>query len=57
MTVNPDITVDGRFTREGISVSVYDENGHVVDETWFTYDEIEERKGDEESDFTFEIDM
>lgn len=24
-------------------------------ETWFTYDEMEARAGDEESDFTFEL--
>lgn len=52
---NPDYTVDGRFTQEGLSVSVYDEQANVVDETWFTWDEIEELKSEEGSDFTMEI--
>ena len=49
------ITVDGRFTSEGISVSVYAPDGSVLDETWFTYDEIEEMKSDGQSHFTFEL--
>jgi hypothetical protein len=57
MTEMPDVTVDGRFTNDGLSVSVYDDNGTVLDETWFTWDEVEERKGDEQSDFTFELDL
>lgn len=48
-------TVDGRFTPEGVSVSVYDDDGSVVDETWFTWDEVENRKGISQSDFTFEL--
>lgn len=50
-----DITVDGRFTSEGISVSAYDEDGDVLDETWFTWGEVEDLKGLNESAFTFEI--
>lgn len=55
MTNAPDFTVDGRFTSEGISVSVYDEDAILVDETWYTWDEVEEMKSDEESHFTFEL--
>lgn len=47
--------VDGRFTSEGISVSAYSDDGALLEETWFTYDEIEEMKSDEESHFTFEL--
>lgn len=51
----PLYTVDGRFTHEGVSVSVYEDGGErVFDESWFTWDEVEERKGNG-SDFTFEI--
>ena len=55
MTDNPDFTVDGQFTRDGLSVSVYDEDGAVVDETWFTYEEMDERSINDFSDFTFEL--
>lgn len=54
---NPDVTVDGRFTADGLSVSAYDKDGNVLDETWFTWTEIEELKGADGSDFTFEIDI
>lgn len=47
--------VDIRFTLEGFSASVYGENNQVVDESWFTWDEVDELKSDEESHVTFEI--
>lgn len=47
------VVVDGRFTSEGISVSAYNEDGSLFDEAWFTYDEMDDLKGDG-SDFTFE---
>lgn len=56
MTDNPDLTVDGQFTSEGLSVSVYSEDGSVLEETWFTHDEIEARAEESASDFTFEFD-
>lgn len=49
------VTVDGRFTSEGISVSAYDDDGNVLDEAWFTWDEVDEMKSDGESHFTFEL--
>lgn len=51
----PSYTVDGRFTPGGVSVSVYDGDGNVVDEAWFTWDETEERRTISQSDFTFEL--
>jgi len=57
MADNPDVTVDGRFTSDGLSVSMYTEDGIVLDEAWFTYEEMEELQGDEESNFTFEIEL
>lgn len=48
--------VDGRFTDEGISVSAYGNDGATVrDETWFTWDEAQERSETSDSDFTFEL--
>ena len=47
-------TVDIRFTSEGISASAYTEEGVLVDEAWFTWDEVEEMKSDEMSHITFE---
>lgn len=47
--------VDIRFTSEGISASAYDSDGKVVEESWFTWDEVEEMKSDEESHITFEL--
>ena len=46
-------TVDIRFTQEGISASAYDD-GCLVDEMWFTWDEVEELKSNEESRITFQ---
>lgn len=54
--MNPRYTVDGRFTTEGLSVSVYDSDGNLVDEAWFTHDEIDSLAGGPGSDFTFELD-
>lgn len=54
----PTFTVDIRFAGDGFSVSVYDwRDGEptVYDEAWHTWAEVEERKGDESSDVTFEI--
>lgn len=52
----PEFTVDIRFALEGISVSVYTDGGAaVVDESWYTWDEVDELKGNEESDITFEL--
>lgn len=49
-------TVDIRFTNEGFSASVYTGEGNAVeDEAWFTWDEVEEMKSDEESHITFEL--
>jgi len=48
-------TVDGRFTHEGISISVYGEDNEVIDEIWYTWDEVENMKGVSQSDFTFEL--
>lgn len=53
----PEFIVDGRFTAEGLSVSVYDEDGRVHDEAWFTYDEMEELATISESAFTFELEV
>lgn len=51
----PDVIIDGRFTGEGVSVSAYGDSGAtVLDEAWFTWAEVEDRKG-EGSDFTFEL--
>ena len=47
--------VDIRFTLEGFSASVYGENNQVVDESWFTWAEVDELKSDEESHVTFQI--
>lgn len=55
MTDNPDITIDGRFTPEGLSVSVYDADGNVLDEAWFTHAEISTLANEDGSDFTFEF--
>lgn len=52
---DPEFVVDGRFTSEGLSVSAYTYGGNVLDESWFTYDEIELLANDEESNFTFEL--
>jgi hypothetical protein len=52
---SPDIIVDGQFTPEGLTVSVYDDDGNVLDETWFTWDEVEDRRSPDFSDFTFEL--
>lgn len=53
----PDFIVDGRFTSEGLSISIYDDNGNVEDETWFTWAEIEDRKEISQSDLTFELEV
>lgn len=47
--------VDIRFAIEGLSASVYGENNRVVDETWFTWSEVETLKSDEASHVTFEL--
>lgn len=52
-----EVIVDGQFNNEGLSVSVYDEDGNVRDETWLTHAEIDERKDESSSDFTFEIEI
>lgn len=51
--VNRICRVDGKFTPEGIGVTAYDDTGAVVDETWFTWDEVEEMKHPTELAFTF----
>lgn len=49
-------TADGRFTSEGFSLSVYTwPDMNVEEEVWFTWDEVDDRKGDEQSDFTFRL--
>jgi hypothetical protein len=48
-------TVDIRFTTEGISASVYGDDNQVIDEAWFTWDEVDQMKSDEESHVTFEL--
>lgn len=55
MSDNPDVTVDGRFTDEGLSVTAYDSDGGVLDEAWFTHAEIDDLAGTDGSDFTFEL--
>lgn len=53
---DPRFTVDVRFHIKGISISVYEgEDNEIHDETWFTWDEVEEMKSDEESHVTFEL--
>ena len=51
---NPDATVDIRFTPDGFSASMYDEDAMLLDESWYTWDEIEDLKTYEESQITFE---
>ncbi|MEZ3117834.1 hypothetical protein RYH80_18105 [Halobaculum sp. MBLA0147] len=48
-------TVDGRIVDEGISVSVYDSDNAVVNETWVTDAEIEDLRDRDGSAFTFSI--
>lgn len=57
MTDNPDVTVDGRFTPDGISISVYGSDGTVQEEVWFSNEQVEARAEESASDFTFEFDM
>lgn len=45
--------VDIQFTPDGISASAYKAGNHLHDEAWFTWDEVEELKSDEESHITF----
>lgn len=52
-----EVIVDGKFNNEGLSVSAYDGDGNVRDETWLTHAEISERKDQSSSDFTFEIEI
>lgn len=56
MMSNPDCTVDTRFTPEGISISMYDADGNLLDESWHTWAEVEEMKADDRSHVTFEYD-
>lgn len=60
MTKNPKYLVVGQFTPEGVSVTVYGEKNQVIDETWFTWDEvdlqIEMNAEYGTSSFTFELD-
>lgn len=51
----PSATVDIQFTREGVSATVYGSENEVLDDSWFTWAEVEERKQIEASDITFEI--
>lgn len=44
MTVQADL----RFNSEGVSLSLY-EDGHVVDEAWFTWSEVELLKKENET--------
>lgn len=44
MTVQADL----RFNSEGVSLSLY-EDGKLADETWFTWDEVELLKKENES--------
>jgi len=54
--LHPRVVIDGRFTPEGVSVSAYvGERMDVADEAWFTWDETEELRAEECSDFTFEL--
>jgi hypothetical protein len=46
--------VDIRFTAEGISIVVHDENGWI-DRRWFTWDDVHELRNDDESCVTFEL--
>lgn len=47
--------VDVRYEREGISITVYDKDRNVVEETWNTWSEIEEKKEINESHISLEI--
>lgn len=53
---DPEVTVDVRFTSEGISMSMYGPENEVLDESWFTWPEVEEMKADDRSHVTFEYD-
>lgn len=52
-----EVIVDGRVNRNGVSVTAYDEDRNVLEETWFTHAEVEELKKVSQSDFTFEIEI
>lgn len=49
-------TIDIRFGSNGLSASAYNQDGSLHDEAWFTWDEVDARKDDEESNVTFEAD-
>lgn len=52
----PEFTVDIQFTPNGISASAYSEGELILeDESWYTWDEVEEMKSNEESHITFEL--
>jgi|APHM01.1.fsa_nt_gi hypothetical protein len=49
MSKTVDVWNEVQFTGNGVSISLYSEDGHgvtVEDETWFTWDELENRKGE-----------
>ena len=49
-------TIDIKFTPEGVSATAYaDGSNTVLEESWYTWAEVEERKGIEGSDITFEL--
>lgn len=55
-TPEPAVNVEAQFTPDGLSVSAYDPEGNLYDETWFTWEEVEEMKSPTDNTaFTFEI--
>jgi len=49
-------TIDIQFTPEGVSATAYaDDSNAVIDEAWFTWAEVEERRTINASDITFEL--
>lgn len=53
---DPEVTVDIRFTSEGVSASMYDADANVLDEAWYTWAEVGGMKADDRSHITFEYD-
>lgn len=47
-------TIELKFTHEGVSLSVYD-GDVLLDETWFTWAEVEDNKSDGDVDSVIEI--
>lgn len=46
--------VEISFTSEGVTASVYDDLG-LIDESWYTWSEVEEMKDNEGPDITFDL--